>query len=1024
MNAANNGKECEYSVDYIAFDLGIRNLCPQDRDVLKNTGLWFVTNTYFYQVGSYSPYIDFKKTEKLCKALFDSVDNDIELKKIDGLRNCNNPLRLMFYINKLGVELNKELLEKSLSKISQVDIKTLLDCSFSFPDYNPKLKKVFSEIGNNANWFKSTLGSVFSKREKVIKQSFFSMVNPKMSYEDSIFKALEKSAINTNRDFINKLKNEKDRIIKFLFHSCRSDVENSIVLDEDLLLENLKQLLLIDDKNFDLYKILSESGCIVDGKWDNSKKDFLLENIEKSMRISNVSKHNDVYRLLTKSFYYIDDAGVKHQVNLLNKFYGIKEKFIKFLADKIMEKEKLLNNIKLFEESTFLYSPREIIYTFLKAIKSNEFDSSYLWNNELSLERLIWAEEVKKNINFDYLLLDFGLYNLSEAHKEIFKSKKGFLKKGIGCLKYTYFYKEEDYKNRNKFNDPDAVCLALANSFQKAINSGITQTDLRLIRDPMFLLYYIMNINSFYNKQFISLDKNLFIKNVAQLNSYDARILLKGNYSIDGIKITFEDLFPGIEKDIEKYKQNIVHSNKNIENKVEVSMAADKKDIPSILPSPEEDLGQRMAFYMGKLSDFDRWFLNEYNNVVKKISDKLNEKNYDVEKKLESLKAFDADDRITKIFEQQKKLNEIQETYKDLKEKLTRKCSEIDDIAKKTEENVLKRANELEKNTGILLDKWGEEKKELLKSIEDLKKRQDTVRKVEIIFNRKGIKTVTDSDKLRHEKYEETSRVIAAGLSPYLVGPAGSGKSTILEQIAYDLKLPYYPTPVNGQTSEYNIIGYNDAKGQYVRTAFRDAYEKGGVFLFEEIDAGNPNIMTVINNSMSQSSYLFPDGKLVKKHDDFIVGASANTYGRGASLQYIGRNPLDAATVDRFAMIEVSYDTKLEKALATNKAWLNYVYEIRRVVENFDNTFYPEKLLFPIVHPSFLRRLCFSEKERNSKEVRDMFGFYNDGGYGFPYDKFEKADDEDVLFFNGINFNKDKINAKISRIIANYEKIR
>ena len=184
----------------------------------------------------------------------------------------------------------------------------------------------------------------------------------------------------------------------------------------------------------------------------------------------------------------------------------------------------------------------------------------------------------------------------------------------------------------------------------------------------------------------------------------------------------------------------------------------------------------------------------------------------------------------------------------------------------------------------------------------------------------------------QHVCLETTYRVIAAGCSPFLVGPAGSGKSTILAQIAEAMDLPFYPMSVNSLTSDYNIIGYNDANGKYIPTVFRQAYEHGGIFSFEEIDAGNPNVLTVINNAMSQDKYSFPD-KIVEKHPKFILAASGNTYGTGANIQYIGRNPLDAATLDRFVMVYTDYDAKLEYILCANKEWLAWVHQVRNAVD-------------------------------------------------------------------------------------------
>lgn len=201
---------------------------------------------------------------------------------------------------------------------------------------------------------------------------------------------------------------------------------------------------------------------------------------------------------------------------------------------------------------------------------------------------------------------------------------------------------------------------------------------------------------------------------------------------------------------------------------------------------------------------------------------------------------------------------------------------------------------------------------------------------------RKNLNLPTDVDiSAQHKSFALTYRVIAAGCSPFLVGPAGSGKSTILSQIATAMKLPFYPMSVNSLTSDYNIIGYNDANGKYVPTIFRQAYEHGGLFSFEEIDAGNPNVLTVINNAMTQDKYAFPDG-IITKHPRFIMAASGNTYGTGANIRYIGRNPLDAATLDRFVMIYTDYDIQLEARLCSDTEWLAWVQRVRNAVNKLD----------------------------------------------------------------------------------------
>ena len=61
--------------------------------------------------------------------------------------------------------------------------------------------------------------------------------------------------------------------------------------------------------------------------------------------------------------------------------------------------------------------------------------------------------------------------------------------------------------------------------------------------------------------------------------------------------------------------------------------------------------------------------------------------------------------------------------------------------------------------------------------------------------------------------------------------------------------------------------------------------------------------------------------------------AAANTFGRGADRQYVGRNQLDAASLDRFIVVNMDYDNVLERALAGNRDWTKRVQRIRREIQ-------------------------------------------------------------------------------------------
>ncbi|MDE2097924.1 MAG: AAA family ATPase [Patescibacteria group bacterium] len=179
---------------------------------------------------------------------------------------------------------------------------------------------------------------------------------------------------------------------------------------------------------------------------------------------------------------------------------------------------------------------------------------------------------------------------------------------------------------------------------------------------------------------------------------------------------------------------------------------------------------------------------------------------------------------------------------------------------------------------------------------------------------------------LIHQDFKKILTALTCG-NVALIGPAGSGKTTISEICAKALNVPFYFT--GAISSEYKLTGFIDAHGKYIRTAFREAFEHGGVFLFDEIDASSPGAVLAFNAALANGYADFPD-KGIPKHKDFYCIAAANTFWTGADRVYVGRNQLDGATLDRFIFIELGYDENLERRLSGNSRWVDYVQRVRR----------------------------------------------------------------------------------------------
>lgn len=176
----------------------------------------------------------------------------------------------------------------------------------------------------------------------------------------------------------------------------------------------------------------------------------------------------------------------------------------------------------------------------------------------------------------------------------------------------------------------------------------------------------------------------------------------------------------------------------------------------------------------------------------------------------------------------------------------------------------------------------------------------------------------------------------------FLVGPAGTGKSTIAAQAADAMGLTLYSMSFGPTTPTSKMFGYMDAHGNYVRTPFRDAYEYGGLYLGDELDNGHPGLIAELNQALANGSCAFADG-MVKRHQDFRFIATGNTYGKGADRLFIGRNMLDAATLDRFVTVNIDVDEKLERMIAmacatdesreATERWVDQVQTWRKNIE-------------------------------------------------------------------------------------------
>lgn len=182
------------------------------------------------------------------------------------------------------------------------------------------------------------------------------------------------------------------------------------------------------------------------------------------------------------------------------------------------------------------------------------------------------------------------------------------------------------------------------------------------------------------------------------------------------------------------------------------------------------------------------------------------------------------------------------------------------------------------------------------------------------------ITTIVDGKKaelkgVQHDKFETVLKFVANDEPVYLAGPAGSGKNVLCKQVAEALGLDFYFT--NAVTQEYQLKGFTDAMGKFQETSFYKAFKYGGLFFLDEMDASIPEVLVILNAAIANRYFDFPAPiGYVEANPNFRVIAAGNTTGHGADFEYVGRNQLDGASLNRFAFVKVDYSEAIENNVA------------------------------------------------------------------------------------------------------------
>lgn len=188
----------------------------------------------------------------------------------------------------------------------------------------------------------------------------------------------------------------------------------------------------------------------------------------------------------------------------------------------------------------------------------------------------------------------------------------------------------------------------------------------------------------------------------------------------------------------------------------------------------------------------------------------------------------------------------------------------------------------------------------------------------------------------RHPKFQQVLDHLSLREQVMLTGPAGCGKTHLVNGVAKAMGLRFGMVSGSGGVTETSLFGsrdFVDGSQVWLDAEFLSVYETGGVYLFDELDGFDPNVLLSVNSALA-NGYTSVAKRFnrprAERHADFYCCATANTAGRGASRSFCGRNPLDAATLSRFTVIEMDYDMEFERLACPDAQLLRRLWQYRR----------------------------------------------------------------------------------------------
>ena len=157
----------------------------------------------------------------------------------------------------------------------------------------------------------------------------------------------------------------------------------------------------------------------------------------------------------------------------------------------------------------------------------------------------------------------------------------------------------------------------------------------------------------------------------------------------------------------------------------------------------------------------------------------------------------------------------------------------------------------------------------------------------------------------------------------YLSGPTGSGKTSLICQVASRLNYPVHQVSCHGRLELSDLIGQfmvlADGSMHFVYGPLAQAVRDGHLLILNEIDLMDPSELSGLNDIIEGQPLLIAQNgaEVIKPHPKFRLIATGNSAGQGdQSGLYQGIMQQNLAFLDRFRLMEVGYpEASIEKSI-------------------------------------------------------------------------------------------------------------